>query len=153
MFPAALFRTCPVLALAALAGFALVVYGAIRRRTFAGASLPLGLALISFLMLLIQVITGRYNFRYTAPAYGSICMLGGIGLTASLQPLYKLLVPLGRPAAAGILGFALAVTALRDLNFARDKFLSTGMQDLSLRFVLDVPPAPIPARDSPHNSR
>jgi hypothetical protein len=144
MFPAAFFRTSPVLVLAAIAGFTISIHGTIRSRKLSGSGAALGVALISLSMVLIQILTARYNFRYTAPVYGSICILVGIGIEASLSPLNKLMAPLGRWLAWAVIGFALSVCALHDLNVARDRFLLPGVQDLALRVVLGVPPAPLP---------
>jgi hypothetical protein len=148
MYPAAFFRTSPVLVLAATVGFVAILYRTFRHRARSNTGLALGVALISLSMVLIQLLTQRYNFRYTAPVYGPICILGGIGIEAILPPLHKLLAPLGRTAAWAILGFALAIAALRDLDFAQNNFLLPGLQDLALRWVLGVPPAPLPGNGS-----
>ncbi len=145
MFPAAFFRTSPVVVLAALTGALTAIYRWVRARSFGRLDLTLGLTLISFCMPLIQVAMQRDNFRYTAPVYGTICMLAGLGVGVILPLLFRLVIPLGRQAAWAILGFVLVVAALRDFNYASDKFLATGFQDLALRPVLGVPPLPAPA--------
>jgi hypothetical protein len=61
-----------------------------------------------------------------------------------MPALYSLLAPLGRLTAYGILGFALVVAALRDLNFARERLLGPEIQDLVVRPILGLPPAPVP---------
>lgn len=144
MFPAAFFRTSPLVVLAALTGFTITIYRTARSRSLSGSGAAMGVALISFSMVLVQLLTGHYNFRFAAPIYGSICILVGIGIEATLPPLHKLLAPLGRRVAWAIIVFALSVSALRDLNVARDRFLIPGVQDLALRVVLGVPPAPLP---------
>jgi hypothetical protein len=144
MFPAGLFRTGPFLFLAALTGFGVALYRGFRSRAIASIGLPVGIALIAALMLIFQMLSRRYNFRYTAPAYGLICLLAGIGIDAILPTLHKLLAPLGRATAWAILGFAISVAAFRDFTVARDRFLLPELQDLALRVVLGVPPAPIP---------
>jgi len=144
MFPAAFFRSCPILAVAALAGFATTLYRFSRSGSFACADFAVGLVFLSFGTIAIQFATQRYNFRYTAPAFGPLCLLGGIGIEAVLQALGKLLAPLGRTVAWAILGFAISVAALRDFNHARDHFLLPRLQDLALRPISDVPPSPLP---------
>jgi hypothetical protein len=144
MFPAGLFRASPFLFLAALVGFIVVLYRGCRTQVLSNAGLPLGIALITAFMLLIQILTHRYNFRYTAPVFGPICLLAGIGIDAILPSLHKLLAPLGRAITWCILGFSISIAALRDFNFARDNFLLPELQDLALRPVLSVPPAPVP---------
>jgi hypothetical protein len=61
----------------------------------------------------------------------------------------KVMSPLGRPIALAVIGVFLATAALRDLNFAQEHFLQPEMDDLALRPVLGVPPAPPPA-EPPH---
>jgi hypothetical protein len=91
----------------------------------------------------LQIGTHRYNFRYAAPVYGPICFLAGLGIQAILPTLHKLLAPLGRSLAWAILGFAIAIAALRDLDAAEHYFLVPELQDLALRPVLRLPPAPL----------
>jgi tetratricopeptide (TPR) repeat protein len=143
MYPAALFRVCPVVVLGALAGFAVTVRRALRTRALADAGLALGVSLFCLLMILVPLATGRYNFRYAAPAYGPLCLLAGIGIAAILPVLHKMLPPLGRGVAWAILGCAIAVAALRDLDTARESFLVPEVQDLALRPVYGVPPLPL----------
>ena len=81
-------------------------------------------------MLLIQLVTQRYGFRYTAPVFGPICLLAGMGVDAVLPALQRLLAPLGRATAWAILGFAISVAAFRDFTVARDRFLLPELQDL-----------------------
>jgi hypothetical protein len=95
-------------------------------------------------MILIQLVMNRYSFRYTAPVYGPFCLLAGIGFAAVMPTLYSVLAPLGRMTAYGILSFALVVAALRDLNFARERLLAPEIQDLVIRPILGLPPAPVP---------
>jgi hypothetical protein len=144
MFPAALLRTSPFLFLAALAGFAAVVYHAYRSRLLVHHGLSLGIALITASMIMIQLVTQRYSFRYTAPVFGPICLLAGMGVDSVLPTLQRLLAPLGRATAWAILGFAISVAAFRDFTVARDRFLLPELQDLALRPVLGVLRAPIP---------
>lgn len=144
MIPAGFFLTSPFLLVASLAGFAVTLSKAVRARSLAGEGLPLGIVLIAGIMVLLQVVTHRYSFRYMAPIFGPICLLAGIGADAVLPHFYKLLVPLGRTAAWAILGFAVAVAALRDFNVARSRFLLPQIQDLAMRPILGVPPAPVP---------
>lgn len=143
LFPEGLFLASPFLFIAGLLGFCIAVYRALRRR-FADVDLPVGIALLTASMILIQLIMNRYSFRYTAPVYGPLCLLAGIGFTAVMPALYSLLAPLGRLTAYGILGFALVVAALRDLNFARERLLGPEIQDLVVRPILGLPPAPVP---------
>lgn len=149
MFFTGLLLTIPVVLLAALIGLATSVFRTFRARTPFRGNAALGIALISLSTILLQIFTQRYNFRYTAPAYCSLCLLAGIGIEAILVPLARFLAPLGRPLAWGILSFSLAVGALRDLNFARDKFLLPAMQDLAVRPILRIPPAELPS-NLPH---
>jgi len=149
MFPAALFRTEPFLFLAVLTGAAIAVRRVWRERSLASAGLLLGLALLTFSILLLEVVTQHYAFRFAAPVYGPICLLAGAGVEAVLPFLLRLLAPLGRTTAWAVLGFALCVITLRDFDYARDYFLLPRLEDLALRPVLGVPPAPIPP-DDPH---
>ncbi len=144
MFPAGLLRTSPFLFLGALAGFSVAVYRGVRAPTPGDSGLPLGIALITASMIAIQLVTHRYGYRYTAPVFGPICFLAGMGVDAVLPTLQRLLAPLGRATAWAILGFAISVAAFRDFNVARDRFVLPELQDLALRPVLGVPPAPIP---------
>jgi hypothetical protein len=143
MYPAAFFCVCPVVAVSAVAGFAFTLRRALRTRALERAGLPLGIALLLFLMILLQILTQRYNFRYAAPIYGPICLLAGLGVEAVLPILHRLLAPLGRGVAWAILGFAIAIAALRDLDAAQQNFLVPELQDLALRPVFGVPPAPL----------
>lgn len=143
MFPAGLLRASPAVSVGALVGAIVAVSRAWRGRSIAAAGVPFALALISCAMLLVQIASKRYDFRYTAPADGAICLLAAFGASRSLQWLDEMLIPLGRIAAWAILAFAIAVAALRDINFARDVLLNTGMQDLALRPVLGIPPVQV----------
>jgi hypothetical protein len=144
MFPAALFRTSPFVFLAALAGFCITLLRTWRARTLIYAGLPQGLALLTASILFLEVYTQHYAFRFAAPVYGPICLLAGIGVEAALPPLRELLAPLGRTAAWTVLGFALAIAAFRDFDFAQKNYLIPAMEDLALRPVLGVPPLPLP---------
>jgi hypothetical protein len=145
MYPAAFFRVCPVVVLGALTGLAVTLRRALRTRALADGGLALGVSLLCLLMVLVPLVAGRYNFRYAAPAYGPICLLAGIGIEAILPLLHTVLAPLGRSLAWAILGFAIAVAALRDLDTARQLFLVPEVQDLALRPVYGVPPLPLPS--------
>jgi len=150
MFAAALLRTSPFVCVFGLAGFCVTLYrawpphalaGASRLRTaVAGAGLPMGIALLTFAALLLQVLTQRYSFRYTGPAYGAACLLAAVGATAAAGPLRKLC---GRWTWA-VLGCVIALAAFRDVSFARERFLLPQMQDLALRPVLGIAPLPLP---------
>lgn len=144
MFPAGFLRACPIQVVAALAGFCAVLHRILRSRSLSSAGFGVGISLLTLCMIAIQLATTTYNFRYAAPAYGLICLLGGIGVEATLPKLRELLFPLGIAATWAILGFALTVAVLRDFNYARDIFLLPGQQDLALRTVLGVAPLPIP---------
>ena len=144
MFPAALFRTSPFLLLAGLTGFAVTVLRLWRAGTLSSAGLPLGIGLLTFSILLLELVTQHYAFRFAAPVYGPICLLAGIGVEAALPVLRELLAPLGRVAAWAVLGFALSVAAFRDFDFARKNFLLPRLEDLALRPVLGIPPLPLP---------
>jgi len=91
----------------------------------------------------MQVVTQHYNFRFTAPVYGSACLLAGIGVDAVLPTFHRVLAPLGRVTVWIILGFAISMAALRDLNFARERLIGPEIPDLALRPVLGLPPAPL----------
>jgi tetratricopeptide (TPR) repeat protein len=143
MYPAALFCVCPVVVLGALTGFAVTLRRALRARALADAGLPVGIALLCLLMMLLPLVAGRYNFRYAAPAYGPLCLLAGLGVEAILSMLHTVLAPLGRSVAWAIVGFAIAVAALHDLDTARDSFLVPELQDLALRPIYGVPPLPL----------
>jgi len=145
MFPAAFFRTSPVVVLAALAGVLSAIYGRVRARSLGRLDLTLGLCLITVSMLLLQVITERYCFRFTAPVYGTICMLAGMGIAAALPLFSRLAAPVGRRAAWAVFGLLLVAAAVRDLNYANEKFIATGFRDLALRQVYGVPPMPLAA--------
>jgi hypothetical protein len=132
-----------VVVLGALTGFAVTLRRVLRTRTLANAGLALGVSLLCVLMVLVPLVAGRYNFRYAAPAYGPICLLAGLGIEAILPMLHTVLAPLGRSVAWAILGFAIAVAALRDLDTARELFLVPEVQDLALRPVYGVPPLPL----------
>jgi hypothetical protein len=149
MFPAGLFRISPFVFVAAVGGFGLVLFRAFHARRPADAGLPLGIALMTAGILLVQIVSQRFNFRLTAPAFGSMCMLAGIGADAALTALHRLLAPLGNVVAWGVLGFAVSIAALRDFNFAQDNLILPQVPDLPLRNVLSVPPASVP----PGNSR
>lgn len=149
MFPAALLRVAPVAMLAALLGGMAALYRPLRARSLARADVWAGMVLLAAGTMLIQVATARYDLRYTAPVYGALLLLAGDGVARITPGLYRRLLPLGAVAAWAILGSALAVAALRDLNFARDKLLNTGMQDLALRPVLGVAPLPPPQASQP----
>ena len=136
IFPAGLLLASPFLFLAALAGF--VAVG--RRAAAARGGLPLGIALITAFMLLVQVGTNRYSLRYTAPILGPICLLAGIGADAAMSRMQRLLAPLGRGAAWTVLGCFILVAAYRDLNYARDNLLLPEVQDLAVRPMLGMPP-------------
>jgi hypothetical protein len=144
MFPAALFRTSPFLFLAVLTGFTVTVCRVWRAGTPGSVGLPLGIALLTFSILLLELLTQHYAFRFAAPVYGSICLLAGIGVEAVLPVVRELLAPLGRVTAWVVLGFALSLAALRDFNFAQENFLLPEIPDLALRPVLGVPPLPLP---------
>ena len=148
MIPAGLFRTSPFLFIAGLTGFIGVLFRTFGARSLRNAGLPLGIALLTFSVLSLQVLTHRYSFRYFAPAFAPFCLLAGIGVEAPIPFLRRLLDPLGRRAAYAILGFAVSVAALRDFNAAFDNFLRPGLQDLALRPVVGVPPAAISPEDS-----
>jgi hypothetical protein len=145
MFPAALFRTSPFLFFTVLTSCMVTVRRTWRARTLSGAGLPLGLAVLTFLILAIELLTQHLAFRFAAPVYGPICLLAGIGVESVLPFLRELLAPLGRVTAWAVLSFAISIAALRDLNFARERLLLPEMQDLALRPVLGVPPLPPPA--------
>jgi hypothetical protein len=144
MFPAGFIRACPVQVITALLGFTAILYPALRSRSLSSAGFGVGISLLTLCTIAIQLATTSYNFRYSAPAYGLICLLAGIGVEAILPKLRDLLSPLGSAATWAILGFALSVAALRDFNYARDNFLLPGKQDLALRTVLGVAPLAIP---------
>ena len=148
LYPEGLFLASPFLFLVGLLGIAADLYRVLHRRSSVDIDLPLGIGLLTVSMILIQLVMNRYSFRYTAPVYGPICLLAGIGFDAVLPALDRLLAPLGRAAAYGILGFALGVAALRDLNFARERLIVPETQDLVIRPILGLPPAPVP-KDSP----
>jgi len=148
LYPEGLFLASPFLFLVGLLGIAAALYRVLHRRSSVDIDLPLGIGLLTVSMILIQLVMNRYSFRYTAPVYGPICLLAGIGFDAVLPALDRLLAPLGRAAAYGILGFALGVAALRDLNFARERLIVPETQDLVIRPILGLPPAPVP-KDSP----
>jgi hypothetical protein len=143
LFPEGLLLASPFVFLGGLVGFAAALYRALRR-PLAQMDLSLGLGLITASTILIQLVMNRYSFRYTAPVYAPICLLAGIGFDAVLPVLYRLLAPLGRAAAYCVLGFAVAVAALRDLNFARERLILPATQDLVIRPFLGLPPAPVP---------
>jgi len=143
MYPAGFLRACPIQVLAALGGIAVAFFRVLRSRSVSRAGFGIGISLLSLCMIAMQFATTSYNFRYAAPIYGLMCLLGGMGIEAILPRLIHQLSPLGRPAALAILAFALAVAALRDFNYARDKFLLPGHQDLALRVVLGVAPLPV----------
>lgn len=146
MFAAALLCACPLVMLAVVAGTAQAVRSAMTARVTPQRGFRLGLALLVVLTLLLQIVMQRYNFRFCAPIYGALCLLAGVGLEAVRPMLQRGLAPLGKPAAWAILGFTLGVGALHDLNFAHDRTLRPGMQDLALRPVLGSSPAPLPAK-------
>jgi len=145
MFPAALFRTSPFLFLAVVAGCIVAVRQTWRAGTLAKAGLPQGLGVLVAVILFLEIFTQHYAFRFAAPVYGPICWLAGIGVEALLPVLHEWLAPLGRVTAWTVLGFTLAVAALRDFDFARRNFLLPEIEDLALRPVLGVPPLPLPA--------
>lgn len=140
MFPAALVRVSPIGVLLGLVGFGTAL---LRARRTGEMGLPLGVAALTAVMFVLQEATGRYNFRFSASVYAPMCLLAGAGAETVLRSLQKLLAPLGPKAAWAILGVVLAVAALRDWNFAEENFLGPGLQDLALRAVLGVPPAPL----------
>jgi Dolichyl-phosphate-mannose-protein mannosyltransferase len=142
LFPEGLFRISPFLCLAGLAGLASAIYSALRSRAVTG--LPLSIAALTAGILLLQLVTHRYSFRYTAPVYTTICLLAGIGVDAVLPSLHRVLAPLGRITAWAVLGFAISIAAYRDLNFAQENLILPELQDLALRPILGLPPAPVP---------
>ncbi len=144
MFPAAFLVACPVVTLAALIGGVAALYRPFRAKSISNAGIWAGIALLTCSMMLIQWGSGRYDLRYAAPVYGGICLLAGFGISIVVPPLHRNLAPLGRRTGWAVLGFAIMVAALRDFNFARDRLLNTDMQDLALRPVLGVAPAPLP---------
>jgi len=148
MFAVGFFRASPVLCLAAVIGLGVPMARLFRSRNLRNFDIATAIAILTCCMLLLQVVTTRYNYRYSAPIYGTLCLLGGIGMETVLMSLAKLLAPLGRSVAWAILGFAVAVAGLRDFNFARDVLLPTGIQDLALRTVAGFPPAPLPSSDA-----
>lgn len=147
LFPEGLFLASPFVFIAGLLGLFFAVYRVLRRR-LAAVDLPLGIAVLTAGMILIQLVMNRYSFRYTAPVYGPLCLLAGIGFAAVTPTLYRLLAPLGRIVAYGILSFAVVVAALRDMNFAQERLLGPDIQDLVIRPILGLRPAPVP-RDYP----
>ena len=74
----------------------------------------------------------RLNLRFAAVAFGTLDLMAGVGLAAVCIRLRKVMAPLGRVAAMGVLGFALSVAAYRDAEMFHDHFLWSGAQDLSL---------------------
>ncbi|MGO4209608.1 hypothetical protein AB4Y89_18280 [Terriglobus sp. 2YAB30_2] len=148
MLPAAIVRVCPLVALGALAGMVIAIYRAVTFRSLSAAGLPLVLAGYCIVLLLAQIVSERMNLRYTAPIYSALCTLSGAGCGWITVQLHRMMRPLGSPLAWGILSVVLGVAALRDVNFARDSLLNTGMQDLALRPVLGEPPAQ-PAASNP----
>ena len=150
MFAAALLRTSPFLGVFVLAGFSVTLYRAWQPRALTGttrlrgivanAGLPLGIALLTFAVLLLQALTQRYSFRYTAPVYGAACLLAAVGVAAAAGPLRRLCGPW----TWGVLGCVFVLAAFRDVSFARERFLLPQMQDLALRPVLGVAPLPLP---------
>jgi hypothetical protein len=141
MLPEAIVRVCPLVAVGALAGTTIAIYRAVKARSLSEAGLPFALAGCCIALLLLQIVSQRMNLRYTAPIYSSLCMLAGVGCGWFTIQLHRVMRPLGAPFAWTILSVVLAVAALRDVNFARDYLLNTGMQDLALRPVLGEPPA------------
>jgi hypothetical protein len=149
MFPAALFRTSPFLFIAAIGGLGVTLRRTWRAWPKHDGVFASGVALLTASMLLLQYAGGRYDLRYAAPVFDTLCLLAGIGAAAAISPLMKVMSPLGRPIALAVIGVFLATAALRDLNFAQEHFLQPEMDDLALRPVLGVPPAPPPA-EPPH---
>jgi len=145
LFPEGLVRVSPVLCIAGLCGLSATLYRVFRARSLTHAGLPLGIALLTASMLLIQFVTHRYNLRFSAPMIGSLCLLAGIGVDTILPAALRLLAPLGRIASWTILGAALSLGALRDFNYARKTLLVPDAQDIALQEVLTLPPNPTPA--------
>jgi hypothetical protein len=152
MLPAALFRTSPFLFVAAFAGFVAALYRALRSCISTQKGVPwgnelgleLGIAFYTYFTLLLLLFSHRFNLRYTAPAFASICLLAGIGVNTVLPHIQKLRTSLGRATAWTILGCVISIAALRDLHLAQTCFLPQ-MGDLTLRQVLNVPPLPWPS--------
>jgi hypothetical protein len=142
MFPAALFLTSPFVFLGSCMAFGVLLQQALRRTLVAGV--PLGITLYTLAILGTLVATRHYNLRYTAPAFASSCLMAGFGTGEAFRWLQEVLNPLGTTAARMVLVFALAVAAMRDLQYANEHFLRTRMRDLSLREVLGVAPLPAP---------
>lgn len=149
-FPAALLRSNPFLCVFALTGFCVTLYRAWQPPAFSGparlrtavanAGLPMGVALLTFAMLLLQVLTQRYSLRFAAPVYAAACLLAAVGVAAAAGPLRRLCGPW----AWGIIGGVLVLAAFRDVSYARERLLLPGMQDLALRPVLGLAPLPLP---------
>jgi hypothetical protein len=148
MLPAAIVRVCPLVAIGALAGMTIAINRAVKSRSLSEAGLPFALAGYCIAFLLLQIVSERMNLRYTAPIYSALCMLAGAGCGWITVQLHRAMRPLGGLFAWTILSVVLGVAALRDVNFARDYLLNTGMQDLALRPVLGEPPAQ-PAASNP----
>jgi superkiller protein 3 len=149
MFPAGLLRTSPFLFVLALAGIGASVYGAVRGRSLKDVGARIGLALLVIVFLAIQLGAQRYSFRYTAPIFGPICLLAGIGTEKILPRLRELLSPVGRRTAWSILGFIIAIAAVHDLNFAYQRVFVPEIQDLAMRAILGVPPVPVASAADP----
>jgi Tfp pilus assembly protein PilF len=144
MFLAGWFRSSPFVLCTAVIGFVVTLYRVVRTRSFAFVGLRLGIALFTAAMFLVQLILQRFNFRHSAPLYGSLCLLAGIGAAACLTLLCRWFAPFGRVATWIIIVSSIAVGSFYEVAFARDKIIVPGMQDLALRPIAGAEPLPVP---------
>jgi hypothetical protein len=103
------------------------------------------LAAFCYVFLVIAMLMPyRLNLRYVCPVFAPLCLLAGSGFGAVLAGMRKFVPAREGGFLTGILCVALLIFAGRDYWHFRKDFAEAGVQDLSIRMVLEagglVPP-------------
>ena len=130
-----------------LAGFA-VGLALLPERRLADLSLPRGpvdvrlLRLFSgmtvLLVAVILIVPTLQNFRYLAPIYGPMYLLGGIGLWVLLRLVARRVRGVAYQACAGLLAVAVLAGVFSQYRHFEQVYVTKGAADLSIKMVLDT---------------
>lgn len=130
-----------------LAGFAMVL-SVLPERRWAAWRLPYRADEVSLLRLfswmtaavvaLLLAVPTLENFRYLAPVYGPIYLLGGIGLWALLEIAARKMGSRAYKAAAAVSVAAVLIGCVVQYQHFQQAYVVEGTPDLSLKLVLDA---------------
>jgi 4-amino-4-deoxy-L-arabinose transferase-like glycosyltransferase len=87
----------------------------------------------------IAIIPLSQNYRYLAPIYGPICVLGGIALSALMQAAARRVRPSAFAGLVGLVAVAVVASTISSYQMFDRLFVSADVQDLTIRHVLALP--------------